>query len=175
MTINETVTETPDLTAQLQQVVSRFARGVDRHDADIINACYWPGAYDDHGVYTGDAEGFATWVTGATAHMGFMQHSVSNLHLLGVKSVPGGNDIATSETYYHMRCVGVDGELAQVFGRYLDQWEQRDSAGRQEWRITRRLCTLEWSSPNSGYSADDFTSGANDRTDPSYQLAELVA
>lgn len=168
-----TVTEAPtaELAAQLQQVVSRFCRGVDRHDADIIRSCYWPGAYDDHGVYTGDAEGFAIWVTGATAEMGFMQHSVSNLHLLGVNG-----DKATSETYYHMRCVGVDGELAQVFGRYLDQWERRESAGASapEWRIVHRLCTLEWSSPNSGYSATDFNSGTTDRTDPSYQLAGLA-
>lgn len=168
MTITES--STADLIAQLWQVTSQFCRGVDRHDADIINACYWPGAYDDHGVYTGDAEGFATWVTGATAGMGFMQHSITNLHLLGVKG-----DVATSETYYHMRCAGVDGELAQVFGRYLDQWQRRDVAGRPEWRITHRLCTLEWSSPNSGYSADDFNSGATDRNDPSYQLAALVS
>lgn len=101
--------------------------------------------------------------------MGFMQHSITNLHVFGVK-----DDVATSETYYHMRCVGVDGELAQVFGRYLDQWQRRESGVGPEWRITHRLCTLEWSSPNSGYSPLDFNSGTTDRTDPSYQLAELV-
>jgi hypothetical protein len=150
---------------EILQVLSDYCRGVDRRDPDILRSCYWPGARDDHGVYRGDAEGFVTWVIGAVAQMGFMQHTVSNFRLFGVR-----DDTATSETYYHMRCVGADGELAQVFGRYLDRWDRRDG----RWRIVDRLCTVEWASPNSGYSADDFSRGTFDRTDPSYELAALV-
>lgn len=153
-------------TTEMQQVLSQFCRGVDRRDDEIIRSCYWPEAYDDHGVYRGDAEGFAAWVTGVCAEMGFMQHTISNFRLFGV-----AGDLATSETYYHMRCVGLDGELAQVFGRYLDRWERRDG----RWLIAHRLCTLEWSSANSGYSTVDFSTGAFDRTDPSYELAALVS
>jgi hypothetical protein len=155
-----------DITTEMQQILTSFCRGVDRHDPDIIAGCYAPRAYDDHGVYRGTAEGFITWVIDATAKIGFMQHTVSNLHLLGVSG-----ETAASETYYHMRCVGLDGELAQVFGRYLDRWQRLDGS----WLIANRVCTVEWASPNSGYSPEDFTTAAVDRTDPSYALTELLA
>lgn len=159
-------TDVADVVAEMNQVVTAFCRGVDRHDAQIIAGCYTPDATDDHGVYSGSASGFVDWVIGATAAMGFMQHSVSNLHILALDG-----DRAASETFYHMRCAGIDGQLAQVFGRYLDRWQHLDG----RWLIADRLCTIEWSSPNSGYSATDFENGATDRTDPSYTLGRLAS
>jgi hypothetical protein len=154
-----------EVAAQLQQVASQFCRGVDRRDREIIEGAYWPDAYDDHGLYHGDPSGFAKWVTELCAQMGFMQHTISNIHILGVK-----DDVAASETYYHMRCIGIDGELAHAFGRYLDKWEHRGG----QWRIANRLTTLEWTSPNSGFNTADFSSGTFDRTDPSYELGATV-
>ncbi|HEY2831418.1 MAG TPA: nuclear transport factor 2 family protein [Sporichthyaceae bacterium] len=147
--------------ADLHQVVTAFCRGVDRRDPEILASCFTPDATDNHGVYRGSAAGFVTWVTEATAAMGFMQHAVSNLHVLSAQ-----DDRATSETYYHMRCVGTDGEIAAVFGRYLDTWARHDG----RWLIADRLCLVEWSSPNSGFPADLFENGATDRSDPSYSL-----
>jgi ketosteroid isomerase-like protein len=151
--------------AHMQQVVTSFCRGVDRHDADILASCYTPDATENHGIYAGSAAGFVDWVVGFLAQAGFMQHAVSNLHLLGMSG-----DTATTETYYHVRCAGLDGELAHVFGRYLDTWRRHDG----RWLIADRLCILDWSSPNSGYSAADFENGATDRTDPSYRFSQLV-
>ena len=39
----------------IRQVVARYARGVDRLDADVMKSAYWPEATDDHGVFVGNA------------------------------------------------------------------------------------------------------------------------
>jgi len=151
---------------RLHHVITQFCRGVDRRDAELVRDCFHPDAFDDHGVFKGGPSDLAEWLLEVTAAMQFMQHTVSNFHLFGVR-----DDVATTETYWHMRGVGVDGQLAEASGRYLDRFERR--AG--QWRIANRLCTLEWSSPGTGYGAADFAGGATDRGDPSYALADLVA
>jgi hypothetical protein len=42
----------------IRQVVARYARGVDRLDAEVMKSAYWPEATDDHGVFVGNATVF---------------------------------------------------------------------------------------------------------------------
>lgn len=155
---------TTDVRTALYDVITRFSRGVDRKDADLVRSCYHPDAYDDHGVFKGGPDEFAAWLQEVTAPVEFMQHSVSNFHLLDV-----AENVATSETYWHLRILGTDGQLAQAFGRYLDRFEQRDG----RWLIAHRICTMEFSTPNSGYDPADFERGTHDRSDPSYRLSDV--
>lgn len=150
---------------QILDVVTRFCRGVDRHDRELLESCYHPDAKDDHGVYSGEATGFIDWVLGATEGVPFMQHNLTN-HLV----LAGGGDVVVTESYYHIRTLGADGNLAQAFGRYLDRFERR--AG--EWRLANRLCTMEYASPNLGYPLSAFNNGSPDRSDPSFGLIESV-
>lgn len=146
---------------EILDVLMRLCRGVDRHDRELLESCYHPDATDDHGVYSGDAKGFIDWVLGATDGVPFMQHNITNHQVLG-----GGDDVVTTETYYHTRTLGSDGQLAQAFGRYLDRFERRDG----EWRIASRLVTIEHATPNLGYPMEAVNHGRPDRSDPSYGL-----
>ena len=153
----------PATRQEILDVLTRFCRGVDRHDRDLLESCYHPDATDDHGIYAGDAKGFIDWVLGATEGVQFMQHTVTNHQVLG-----GDGDVVATETYYHARTLGSDGQLAQAFGRYLDRFERRDG----EWRIARRLVTMEHATPNLGYPEGAFDHGRPDRSDPSYSLID---
>lgn len=146
---------------EILDVVTRFCRGVDRHDRELLESCYHPDATDDHGIYAGPAKGFIDWVLGATEGVPFMQHTITNHRVL-----ESDGDAVATETYYDARTVGTDGQLAQAFGRYLDRFEQRDGA----WRIARRLVTMEHATPNLGYPEEGFERGRPDTTDPSYGL-----
>jgi hypothetical protein len=156
-----------DVTTRLEilDVLTRFCRGVDRHDRTLLESCYHPGATDDHGIYRGEAKGFIDWVLGATEGISFMQHTITNHLVLGA-----GDGVVTTETYYHARTLGADGELAHAFGRYLDRFERRDG----EWRIAQRLCTMEHATPNLGYPQEGFERGSPDASDPSFALIDSV-
>ncbi len=150
---------------QIEGVVRRFCRGVDRHDRAILESCYHSDAEDDHGIYKGDAKGFIDWVLGATEGVTFMQHTVSNTMVLA-----GSGDVLAVETYYHVRTLGIDGGLAQAFGRYLDRFERRKG----EWRVASRVTTMEFSTPNLGYDPANFDKGSPDRSDSSFALIASV-
>ena len=43
---------------QIRQVATRYSRGVDRLDGDLMKSAYWPDGTDDHGVFVGNAMEF---------------------------------------------------------------------------------------------------------------------
>src|SRR5688572_2641811 len=43
---------------EIRELLDRYARGVDRRDWEQVRAVYHPDAYDDHGNYKGDVDGF---------------------------------------------------------------------------------------------------------------------
>ncbi len=149
----------------IADVVARLSRGVDRHDRELMESCYHPDATDDHGVYKGSAAGFIDWVLGATAGIPFMQHAITNHVIIAV-----GDGVIGTETMYHVRTHGADGQLAQAFGRYLDHFELRNG----EWRIADRLCTMEFTTANLGYDLSVFDNGSPDAEDCSYRLIRTV-
>ena len=56
---------------EIYDCLMRYCRGIDRLDRDMLLSAYHPDAVDDHGVYVGGVEGFATHVF--ALHFG-MQH-----------------------------------------------------------------------------------------------------
>ena len=55
-------------------------------------------------------------------------------------------DTAHTETYFVYFGAQEEGPTDVLGGRYLDDLERRDG----EWRISRRLCFIEWSSSPAG-------------------------
>ena len=39
-----------------------YCRGVDRREWDLVREAYHPDAYDDHGGYKGNVDGFMEWL-----------------------------------------------------------------------------------------------------------------
>ena len=115
--------------------ITRYARGVDRDDVDLIRSAYHPDAVEDHGAFVGEVDGLVDFL--AMAHRPFpgYQRYVSNFDI----EIDG--DVAHCESYYF--CVLRRDDKGRVLangGRYVDRLERRDG----QWRIARRVVVMEW-------------------------------
>lgn len=144
---------------ELNALLIRYCRGVDRCDEELIRSCYHPDAMDDHGAFKGSGWDFAAYITKAHKGRPLKQHALSNVSL----EIRG--DIAWGESYSEMRTTTASGELVYGFGRYIDRFERRGG----EWRIADRRVTVEGVASASGFDASDFVQGRQDRSDPSYE------
>ena len=148
----------------IRQVVARYARGVDRLDADLMKSAYWPDAIDDHGVYVGEAMAFCDRVVQTHARFDVTMHCNMN-HAI---EVADDGLTAMGEVYnttYLFR-TGDDGVpiVDQWWGRYLDRYEQRDG----DWKIAYRVCVHEKTRSSTidqamPLEAEKFRQGSADR------------
>lgn len=160
--------------AKIYDVMCRYARGIDRGDADLIRAAYHPDAYDDHVHYRGDIEGFIA----VTAKR--MEGVDNSMHFLGNCLIEfAGPDLAMVETYFASRRTRApDGDEAaglasndaicrQQWGRYLDRFERRN----REWRIAKRLVVVDArfnTVAKAGARDSPLAWGTRGRSDPYY-------
>lgn len=122
----------------IRECLCRYARGVDRLDADMVRSAYWPDCVDEHMGFTGDAEAFIAWAFPVMRSMDQTMHFIAN-QLVRVQG-----DTADAETYFYgiHRVNLPDGTKSDVIGagRYLDTFEKRHD----QWRISRRLVVTDW-------------------------------
>jgi SnoaL-like protein len=166
--------------AEIYDVMCRYARGIDRGDPDFIKPAYHPDAYDDHGDYKGNIDGFIEWL--GTRFVNFD----NSMHFLGNCLIEfAGPDLALVETYYASRrlrapvadeCAGLapdDVICRQAWGRYLDRFERRNG----EWRIANRIVVVDarfTSVAKGGARNGPSTWGTRDRSDPYYAVRAEV-
>lgn len=159
-----------DARNQLHDVVTRWSRGVDRCDRELILSTYHPDAWDDHGIFAGGPEAFADWVI--DLHMNsfvWTAHRITNEYF----EIDG--DKAVGECYV----IGTlrferDGKLVDLMGmgRYLDRFEKRDGV----WRFTFRTSTVDWNridpvdEHSTGELVNGFRHGKRGKEDPSYEF-----
>ena len=153
--------------AAIYAVLVRYCRGVDRRDVDWIRSAYHPDAYDDHGAYQGDLDGFLAFVAREV-----WSRFRTTMHKLGQALIELEGDVASAETYaicHHV--IAEDGRdvADSVMGiRYLDRFERREG----EWRIARRELRWEWIRTDRLESLDDrWTLGRADDGDPICRVA----
>jgi hypothetical protein len=134
--------------AEIEDVIARYARGVDRRDWDAVRSCYHEDAIDEHGEFNGTVAEFIDWVSKRHANIPFSAHFLGNclVEFLDDRT-------AFVETYFvamQRRAVssaitggnGYDesNELdAEVIGRYLDRFECRDGA----WKVAKRCVVYD--------------------------------
>lgn len=126
----------------IHDVVVRYCRGIDRRDRELVRACYWPDATDDHaGAFAGTREEFVDWV------FRVLDRFTMTMHVVGNQLVEVDGDVADVETYgvaHHRGEPGDDRRRNYTTGfRYLDRFERRDG----EWRIAARRVALEFTAP----------------------------
>jgi hypothetical protein len=133
---------------QIQDLMYRWCRAVDRLDFDGIREIFHPDAIDSHGAYEGDIDGLIAWIKNRHKPIPFSVHQISNL--LIEFATP---DLALVETYIwsvQRYPPNAKASLAQLSGgkegkpgvgidmtgcsRYIDRFERRNG----EWRISRR-------------------------------------
>ena len=121
----------------IRECLYRYARGVDRLDADMLRSAYWPDAIDTHLEFKGNVEQFIAWAFPIMQTMDQTMHMIANI----LMRLDG--DRADVESYFYgYHRITLDGAKRDVIGsgRYVDRFEKRDD----EWRIAERLVLTDW-------------------------------
>ncbi|TXS19694.1 MULTISPECIES: nuclear transport factor 2 family protein [unclassified Streptomyces] len=152
---------------EIQDVLFRYARAVDRLDYDAIAACYFDDAVDVHGGYTGDAAGLVEDIRARHRTIDSSQHFISNVLVEFT-----GEHSADVESY----CLcflrqapaepGGEQDLAIIRCRYVDRFERRDGS----WGIADRVVVFDESRVirMADGLAPDWVASRRDGTDPVY-------
>jgi hypothetical protein len=121
----------------IREVIYRYCRAVDRCDRELMKACYWPDARDNHAFYSGNAHAFVDYVIPILEQARSTTHSISNVLL----ELDG--DRACGESYVHVthRLARRDGTLLDNKSncRYIDLFERRGG----EWKILFRAAIVD--------------------------------
>ncbi len=150
----------------IEDVVFRYCRGIDRIDRELVRSCYHPDASDDHGSFRGSVDEFLDWVFRLLARYSQTMHFVGNV------LVELEGDVAAAETYgiaFH-RSERNEPQLNLMTGfRYLDRFEKRDGA----WKIADRRVVIDWtraSLPGEAWSLEKAFGlrGGRREEDPSH-------
>jgi ketosteroid isomerase-like protein len=155
----------------IRDCITRYCRGIDRMDLDLVRSCYHPDAIDEHGDLGGDLETYLANLAKV------LPRSETSTHFIGNMQIEVEGDVAFAETY----CYGVsrrrDGDKvlqSLVAVRYLDRFERRETG----WRIAHRKCVMDWSRLDDGgtpYQAEaGYIRGRKDRDDPVYGMRRDV-
>jgi ketosteroid isomerase-like protein len=120
---------------EIQDVIMRHARGVDRHDADLMNSCYHEDGVAAYGGTIVEARDHSEWSN--SAHQGrFSLH----LHNITTHTCEIEGDVAYAESYVIATFLSADQTRASmVSARYIDQLERRNG----EWKIAVRRATTD--------------------------------
>lgn len=153
---------------EIQQVLYRYCRGIDRGDRDLIASLYHEEALDNHGGFHGSGAEFAAWIVDLMD-----QNSIVGQHHITNVLIQLDGECAHVESYffaYHPD-VTQDGKaegLALVGGRYLDRFERRQGC----WKIGDRRVVLDFTRPaepcEAWSGASSFTRGARREADLSH-------
>jgi hypothetical protein len=157
----------------IRECLYRYARGIDRLDADMLRSAYWPEAIDKHLEFRGNTEEFIAWAFPVMGAMDQTMHMIGNILI----TIHGATADVESYFYGYHR-VMIEGRKTDVIGagRYLDRFEKRDD----EWRIIERLVMTDWfrQYPDSadwqaGLLGLKVDMGGRCPSDPSYTILNL--
>lgn len=153
---------------EIQQVLYRYCRAVDRGDEALLCSVYHPGATDRHGAFQGTGEAFAAMLVPSMDRAPRVgQHHITNI------LIDLNGDAADVESYFlalHPLGDTSTGEASHVpvTGRYLDRFERRDGV----WKISERTVVLDWSSTPVAWvpwaAQGDYPQGGRRHEDPSH-------
>ena len=135
--------------------IHRYARGLDRHDDELVASAYHPDALDHHGDFTGRPDEFIPW-----ANELHESEWVAHQHFITNHTVEIDGDVAHAESYVIGALRRKDVMVVDLAGgRYIDRLERRDG----EWRIAAREVVIEWVFEGDGTQArfviDTFPKG----------------
>lgn len=152
----------------IRDCVCRYARGVDRHDTEILLSAFHPDAMDQHGRFINDMSKFAQWAN-AIHNQRYSLH----LHSVTTHNCEIEGNVAHAETYVLYGLALSSGkEVWFGGGRYIDRLEKRDG----EWKISLRRTVIDWLFSGDTYPMNTeymvgqgYPRGTQDRSDISYQ------
>jgi hypothetical protein len=136
---------------EIYECLTRYCRGIDRLDREMLLSAYHPDAIDDHGAFVGPVGAWADFVFDLhSTHQHRTQHLLTN-HRCEI-----AGDVAEAETYYLFRSLNKAPPLhTSASGRYLDRLERCEGG----WRISARICLVDIRNDHwapSGFEGDEF-------------------
>ena len=158
----------------IRECLYRYARGVDRLDADMIRSAYWPDAIDTHLEFKGTVDQFIDWAFPIMKTMDQTMHMIGNV-LITVR----GTEADVESYFYGYHRITIEGVKQDVIGagRYVDRFQRRGD----EWRVAERLVLTDWFRhyPDSadwsqGLLGQKVDLGGRMPEDPSYHRLKLV-
>jgi hypothetical protein len=124
---------------QIQDVLTRYSRAVDRADVALLRTCYHADATEDHGgVFRGLAHDYIERIAGLLPRAGILNHLVTNVLVEFTAA-----DVARVEAYIlTFARMKKDGEKFDTLtlARTVDRFERRAGA----WAIAARRMCWEW-------------------------------
>lgn len=158
---------------EIERVIHRYCRGIDRRDLALVRSCYHDDATDRHGSFFGSADEYVAWVDGLLGRYRFTTHG---LHQIQVE-FGSDPDLAAAESYgvsVHRGDPAKPHQNLATGFRYLDRFERR----RGEWKIASRVALGEWSLRLPAQAwweiPESHLSSRRDARDPLYALLEGV-
>jgi len=120
---------------EILDCVTRYGRGLDRLDPELIRGAFHGDGIDDHGAFVGNVDEFVPWAIDCEAAFKLTHHGISS------HSCDVDGDVAHAESYVHFFVAFPDKPVIGAGGgRYIDKLEKRDG----EWAITIRRFVLDW-------------------------------
>jgi hypothetical protein len=158
---------------EIERVIHRYCRGIDRRDLALVRDCYHDDATDHHGSFFGNADEYVAWVDKLLARYRFTTHALNQISI----EFGSARDQAAVETYGISVHRGDPAKphqnLATAF-RYLDRFERRGAA----WKIASRVAIGEWSLrlPAEAWwdIPETHVASRRDASDPVYVLLASV-
>jgi ketosteroid isomerase-like protein len=160
--------------SEMRDILARYARGIDRGDAELLKSCYHADAIEEHaGNYDGNAHDYIDGAIPRVMQMGAMQHLLGSSHF----DINGDTAYVETNVWTFVRFTKDDGDEIDTFtgGRLVDRFEKRDGT----WKIAHRWTVLDWNrdTPSAeGWCLDmfDFSQkgarlGIKGKDDPSYE------
>lgn len=155
---------------EIGQIIATHARGIDRHDGDLLKSVYHTDGTVDYGVFEGPAHEFCDILAAGRSDLPVTLHRPTNIWI----NVDGNK--ARSESYVtaYMDTPGEDAHTQSLIGgRYLDSFERRDDV----WKLTNRTYVLDWNTnwTGTGTAAKDHVPifalrGSREADDPGSKL-----
>jgi len=154
--------------SDIRKVLYTYCHAIDRTDLEELKTVYHPTAIDNHGVFSGAASDYASWVIDALAG------ATETQHLIGNVNVDVDGDVAHVESYLQGTSLipTEDGgtRVEVLIGRYVDRFERRNGS----WKIAHRTFVRDFDYTLPAVSetrAGVYQPGSRSRQDLSYQRA----
>ena len=124
--------------------ITRYCRGLDRHDRELLESAFHDDAIDNHGARVDRKPDFFRLRTG-----GHKDASIAHLHSITNHTCEIDGNTAHTESYVLFITRHQDGENIWVGGgRYIDRLKKRDG----KWGIVVRRLVIEFRFPGDGRS-----------------------
>ena len=154
---------------EIRDCVHRYARGLNRHDDEVLASAFHEDATFDYGAWTGKRDDFVQWAN----HLS-VAHIAAGMHHITSHTCTIEGDVAYAESYVLFVLRYKDPKTVQVGGgRYLDRLERREGV----WRIAYRHHVLDNRFMVDGSvwgDWDGYVKGTQDRDDASYAFPAVV-